>query len=596
MANALEGYASLASAAQGDAIDFHVRADDAHARFKMEIYRRGMQDVLLTSVDDDAFVPGAQDDAQLAVEGCNWPAASKCRTVVPEDWRSGYYVAKLSSGGADSWIPFIVRSSAQISKILAKISDTTSQAYNAWGGRGFYTAPFSPRISFDRPYDDLVLYEHYQLPFVRWADHQGYALDFCSSVDLHTNPLLLQGYRLFLSIGHDEYWSLEMRDQVEAFIASGGNACFFSANTCFWQIRFDLDNGKRIQICYKEAEPGHPQDPERADPRRVTTEWSKPPVNRPENSMTGVSYRNGAGWWNDPIDPAKRYRGYTVTDAPHWVFAATGLRNGQTFGAGADVESTILGYETDAALVKPGTSPPQVLGTDGTPKDFAVLAAADLTDWGKGGQAGRATMGLYRRNGSVLTAGTVNWAGGLQPVGSTVERITDTVLQRLSQDRSGAIDTPNSSFQDWQDGVPSGWILDGDGGISQELLSPEVVSNYMRFSARDGIALRVDASAGQTWISASGFSCKPKTLYGAGCWAKSSSAGATIRLQTTTDTWRDFAIAEHTGSGQWEYLFAIGSLDQGAVPFPARVKIQLVQGGHALFDNVAVLEIEEPAP
>jgi hypothetical protein len=557
----------------------------------MEIYRRGMQDVLLITAEDDAFVPGTQDDAQLAVDGCNWPAAAKCQVVVPAEWRSAYCVAKLSSGDAVSWIPFVVRSPQQSSKILVKISDTTSQAYNSWGGRGFYTTPFSPKISFDRPYDDLVLYEHYQLPFLQWAERHGYAVDLCSSLDLHTNPLALQGYRLFLSIGHDEYWSLEMRDQVEAFIAGGGNVCFFSANTCFWQIRFDLADGKRNQICYKEAEPGHPQDPSRGDPRRVTTEWSKPPVNRPENSMTGVSYRNGAGWWNDPIDPAKRYRGYTVTNAAHWIFGGTGLQNGQTFGAGADVESTILGYETDAALVKPNTSPPQVLGADGTPKDFAVLASADLTDWGKGGQAGHATMGIYHRNGAVFTAGTVNWAGGLQNDGTAVNKITANALQRLSEDRSGAIDVANPSFTDWQDGSPAGWIPDGDGTISQEQLPPDDAANYMRFSAGDGgIALRVDASSGQTWISASGFSCKPKTLYGAGCWAKSAAAGATIRLQTT-DTWRDFAVAEHSGSGQWEYLFAIGSLDQGGAPFPTRVKIQLAQGAQALFDGVAVIEL-----
>ena len=106
----------------------------------MEIVRRGLSDTTVETCEGDAFVAGAQDDAMLAVDGCNWPAASACETVIPADWRSGYYVAELSSSGAEAWIPFIVRNApGSQADILAKISDTTSNAYNAWGGRGLYT-------------------------------------------------------------------------------------------------------------------------------------------------------------------------------------------------------------------------------------------------------------------------------------------------------------------------------------------------------------------------------------------------------------------------------------------------------------------------
>jgi N,N-dimethylformamidase beta subunit-like protein len=576
----MEGYASRTSVAPGDTIDFHVRAAAAQSHFSMQIFRRGLEDTPVKSCEGDAFVPGPQDDANLAINGCGWPPVLDCRTVVPAEWSSGYYVAILSSGNQEASIPFIVRSAAPATNanILAKISDTTSNAYNSWGGRGFYTTPFSPKISFDRPYDDLALFERYQLPFIRWAEKHGYGIDYCSSLDLHTNPVQLQNYRLFLSLGHDEYWSLEMRDQVEAFIASGGNVCFFSANTCFWQIRFDLSNGRRTMICYKEAEAGHAQDPDRGDSRRVTTEWNKPPVNRPENSMTGVSYRNGAGWWNDPIDPARRYRGYTVVNSSHWVLDGTGLSNGDTFGSGTDADSTILGYETDAV-------------GGGTPGNFTVLAQADLRDWASGGQGGYATMGIYQRNGVVFTAATVNWAAGLSQNGdeTPVDRITQNLIDTLSQNVPQAFALTNSGFENWENGTPAAWALDGAGAASAQDADGEMSSNNLRFrGTANNFCLKLDATAGETWITQSDLSLDPDTSYGAGCWIKASKPGVTIRLQTT-DTWADFANAAHSGSGAWEYVFAVGSTPNTNASVPARVKLQVPAGVQASFDNVAVV-------
>src|SRR5689334_19530505 len=99
MAAPIEGYASATSVAPGDTLNFHVRSAAANSHFTMEIMRRGLNDTSLKTCQGDAFVPGPQDDASLAVNGCDWPAASGCETVIPNDWRSGYYVARLTSNG-----------------------------------------------------------------------------------------------------------------------------------------------------------------------------------------------------------------------------------------------------------------------------------------------------------------------------------------------------------------------------------------------------------------------------------------------------------------------------------------------------------------
>ena len=598
----IEGYASVASAAPGDTVNFCVRADQAHRRFTLEIYRRGLTDRLVQTGNGSAFSPGGQDDARLAVGGCSWPAAPECQITVPPTWTGGYYVGKITSADQVAWIPFIVRTAAPgtRSKILVKINDTTTQAYNAWGGRSLYSNPFAPRISFDRPYADLSLYENYQLPFLRWAEANGFELEYCSAVDLHTNPRLLENYRLLLSCGHDEYWSWEMRDQVETFIANGGNVCFFCGNTCYWQVRFDFTNGGRIMVCYKETDAGinlsRIPDPDRQDPQRITVRWYEAPVLRPENALTGVSYRNGAGMWDPhPIVPSQRYRGYKVTNAAHWIFRGTGVSDGDEFGKGTSVDNTILGYETDAARIAPGTTPPRVLGDDGTPKNFVVLATADLSDWTPpDAQAGHATMGVYQRHGTVFTAGTVNWAGGLSldATWTPVDQITKNLLLGLSGTYPPGLEIANSGFEQWANSLPVGWTLDGAGHVSAEGAAPDANFNNIRNDGGGHFSLNVDASAGETWISQPGILCAAEITYGVGCWAKAYAPGATIRLQTT-DTWVDFVTAIHSGSGNWEYLFAVGSA-QGAKPvFPARVKIQVARGLQAWFDGIVVVEIPD---
>jgi hypothetical protein len=170
-------------------------------------------------------------------------------------------------------------------------------------------------------------------------------------------------------------------------------------------------------VCYKSAF----EDPlTGVDDSRVTVNWHDAPVERPENSMTGVSFRNGAGHWTGGENGT-----YTVAFPQHWVFEGTDVVEGETIAEGA------VGYETDAALFDLSFGVPSVTGKDGTPTDFQVLATADLGDWEQFGQPGLATMGLFQRRGTVFTAATVDWSVGLtDPIAA---RITANVVGRLSR-------------------------------------------------------------------------------------------------------------------------------------------------------------------
>jgi hypothetical protein len=149
----------------------------------------------------------------------------------------------------------------------------------------------------------------------------------------------------------------------------------------------------------------------------------------------------------------------------------------------------------------------------------------------------------------------------------------------------------NAGFEEWANGMPVGWQLEGAGVVVFEEADadPDYWNLKLDFGGR--FSLRVDASAGETWISQGGFVCAAKTFYGAGCWVKAYAAGATIRLQRVEGDWTDFAIAEHSGSGEWEYIYAVGALEEDISLFRARVKIQVSSEQLAWFDNVSVAEL-----
>ena len=431
--SSIEAYAGATSVFQGDAIDFHVSNAPnlgSPPSFTIRVYR------VLTGEDlVHTASSAAQNHDYPALSyraGCGWPSAYTLN--VPGDWPSALYKAVLTNAdGAQETVYFVVKSAmpGEDYKILFMWPVTTYLAYhkdtsgnpNDRDLYDSYEAARSRVVSFDRPNtwprpgDNRT---HGEFDMWAWMHERGYSPDACTSLDIHDDADFLGAYQLLLSVGHDEYWSKEMRDNAEAFITQGGNIAFFSANTCWWQLRLEDDG--RTMVCCKSAI----DDPLTGDDdERVTINWSSAPVNRPENSLTGVSYRNGGGGWGEPWWTET----YRVRAASHWVFAGTGLANGAAFGRG------VVGYETDTALFKDVNDVPTPTGKDGSPLNLQILATADLRHWRYSGQGGFATMGVYTNGGTVFTAGAVDWGGGLgDPV---IARITANVVNKLSQPAPG---------------------------------------------------------------------------------------------------------------------------------------------------------------
>lgn len=444
----VEGYTSQLSYAPGEEVAFHLSS--SASKVSLTIERVG---AVREKVFEKGDVPATEHAVpdRASSHGCAWPEAF--RLTIPADWKSGYYEATLavSDGGgtfthrnrrtATGTLFFVVRAAepGKQSPILLQLSTNTYNAYTNWGGHSLYSyhdrdGIQGHRVSFDRPQSSqFYSWEH---PFVVWAEKNGYVLDYAVNSDLEFHPELLPHYRLVLSVGHDEYWSTPMRDNVENYIAQGGNVCFFSGNTCCWQVRSE-DNGRAL-TCYKQW---YNVDPlyRMGDHKLLSTLWSHHLLGRPENQLTGVGflwggYHRSHGQFMD--GPAS----FEVHRPDHWVLEGTNLKQGDRFGG----EETIVGYECDGCEIEWKDGLPFATGKDGTPESFIILGTCPAK-WHPGdshwyeefpsGRVGNATMGIYTKGGTVFTAGSTDWAHGLRGKSPAVERITRNLLDRLSASR-----------------------------------------------------------------------------------------------------------------------------------------------------------------
>lgn len=453
----IQGYPARASVAAGETLTLHVSTDSA--RFRVLFYRWAEGFV---PMHETWWLAGKHAEPGRAQDDWDWPAYS---ISIPDDWPSAVYIAYLQDAQSPALDLAMTSAAALIvvrgrrptndgarRGLLYKIPLATYHAYNCSGGGCFYVNP--PRsdnppgakLSLKRPgggiggdtwgaldaYDlhsPRQTFAHWDAPFIRWLLRNGYQPEFCTDLDLHADPELCARYRLLVSVGHDEYWSEATRERVEQFIASGGNAAFFGANLCWWRIHI-IDDGAAM-VCHQGGPRG-----------ALDHWWPRTGVHRPEDALSGVSYRHGGGWW----DGLRETQGYLVQDPAHWVFAGTGLGRGEAFGHGTS--PPLVGYECDGAPLEsfdPATGC-AVLARDaqaaGTPAGFQLLAVGPLgSDWqelpprenhaaGQGMHA--AAMGMYARNGIVFTAGTTDWAqvlaSGREP---HVDTITRNVLKHL---------------------------------------------------------------------------------------------------------------------------------------------------------------------
>lgn len=448
----IEGYANEISYAPGDELALHLSTTSP--TYDIEIARLGKERVVVST---ESNLEGGLEYAvpeTASSHGCGWPIAY--RKQIPSDWKSGYYEVVMrirDKGGkytqwntrtAESTCYFVLRSAepGKNAKILLQLSTHTYNAYNNWGGSSLYgfhgrAGLQGHQVSYHRP--PRSLFSRWELPFIAWAEENGYAIDYATNHDLELRPKIVKPYQLVLSIGHDEYWSAPMRDTIENFAAAGGNVAFFSGNTCCWQVRWEAETNSLL--CWKQW---FNQDELYSSTSEKTpllaTLWGHHLIGRPENEMTGVGFLHG-GYHKSHGQLMDGSGAFTVHRPDHWLFTGTELKQGEEFGG----KDSIVGYECDGCEIEWREGHPFPTHRDGTPKTFTILGTAPAKwapgdswwyeEWPGPDHSGHAVLGLYTTEGggTVVTTGTTDWAHGLKGKDPAVEQITRNVLDRLGK-------------------------------------------------------------------------------------------------------------------------------------------------------------------
>jgi hypothetical protein len=433
----IQGFATDISVDVGGTISFKI--DTASTGYSLTIYRLGFYQgngarqiaTVLPSAALPQQQPACLTDATTGLIDCgNWAVSASW--TVPATAVSGLYFARVADTGtgAASQIWFVVRNDASTSEVIFRTDDTTWEAYNDYGGNSVYygQAPSSNgrayKVSYNRPFHNRSegvgfgtangpLYAEY--PMIKWLESNGYNLSYTSSIDTERFPALLEQHKVFLTAGHDEYWSAGERAAVQAARDAGVSLALFTGNTSFWKIRWEssIDGSNtpfRTLVTYKESLDQRVLDPQ--DPPTWTGSWRdprwSPPADggQPENALIGTIFTVDRG-----------------TAAPVITSDFAGLRfwrntavAGLTPGQTVTLAPQTIGYEWDEDLDN-GSRPAGLLDLSST----TVSVPLKLRDYGVNYQPGTATYSptMYRAPGGALvfSAGTVQWAWGLDVLG-----------------------------------------------------------------------------------------------------------------------------------------------------------------------------------
>jgi len=424
---AIEGYCLQTSVSSGETLQIAVNSSTP---FFLDIYRLGcyggtgarhMQQLgYFDAISRGSVTPGP---SQL-IE-CNWNQT--IGVTIPATWLSGVYLGRLTqvdlTPPRQSYVIFVVRD-ARTCNFLFKTSDLTWCAYNRWPSKysmyDFYGTPpkegyWGPgiKVSYDRPYSVMRAYYSssfngtswsnwmsgasqfltYEYPLLFWLEKNGYDVSYMSCMDLHatSSAQLRSRARVFICVGHDEYYTLPMYNNlkgainaVDTMTQDGLSVAFFVAGSLTGVVEMEsaTTDPTRANRVFRRIGRLGPHDP-----------WLL--TLHPEHSGFTQFFPDSAEIVGARlVDPAVGVADWVCTNTTGplatQIYAGTGLQNNARIGK-------LIGFEFSG-------QPPSRTGLE-------ILAFGNF--WGADGYPTTGTFGptIYPgpKNNHVFNAATMWW-------------------------------------------------------------------------------------------------------------------------------------------------------------------------------------------
>jgi len=562
----IKGFTTKESVQAGDTVQFKVQSKTS---YNIQIYRLGWyggdgarqmstaaQAAVTYPANYSTKPASCTTKSSTGLVDCgNWPVTATW--TVPSDAVSGLYIANLTQTDGDGLMPypFVVRNDSSTSDIVVQTSDETWQAYNDYGGQDLYggTGPAPDgrayEVSYNRPLDiggDNGIYGS-EYMMLSWLERNGYDVSYTSGVDVSggNGATLLKKHKVYVSSGHDEYWTQSQYSNVLAARKAGVREAFFAGNEVFWKTRLapsidGTSTADRTLVCYKMTKMA--QNNGIADPSGVWTgTWMDPTSTnygqsyQPPNILTGSMFTVN-GYRSDAITVPGSY-------GKNRIWRNTSIAN-LTSSQTATFPTGTLGYEWDSDIDN-ATRPAGAIDVSSTTVD--INDGKLRQDWGNVYGNGTATHNLveFRDQDSgalVFGSGTVQWSWGLTNIPTynpadtvvtedsrmqqaTVNLLADMGVQPLTLQSNlvGASASTDTTG-------PSITVTSPSSGSTVPALKPVTVKGTASDSG--GVVARVEVSTdgGTTWQAATGLSSWSYT------WTPTTPGSASIKVRAVDDS------------------------------------------------------------
>lgn len=462
LSNQIVGYMWPKWVKSGERGEFRVHATEP---YRLSLWRYGLEKEfvkLISWIDEHGPIANMQitPDGDYVQTGVQWNqrgygAPSQASLLEAPEQSGLYYVHAEGESGEFFSFPWIVAPAQPTAKIAVLASTNTWNAYNNFGGRSNYInadqLPPTPIVnarlelsryyyggiypewrhpdeaylplSFERPewlnhvpeftevYDNIegrqachVAPTEWRL--LAWLEREGFAYDFYSEHQLHAGELDLDAYSIVISAVHPEYWSANMYRRIKEWVQErGGKFMYLGGNGLNAEVEFLDEATMRVndQVVGHKSGGGvrDPEDPERTFESRFHKNVES------EANLLGVVFDEAGVMTAAP---------YAVVDPEHWVFAGTGLKQGDLFGVESQHERIpggASGHETDKR-------------SPSSPANTHLLAKGTNPD------DGGAEMVIYdtESGGSVFSVGSITYCACLL-VDEPLSQITVNVLNKF---------------------------------------------------------------------------------------------------------------------------------------------------------------------